>query len=153
MSQATVTPLGASPWGPRKVSFSLDACHDHVPLLRCLSGAQGSGAGGCPGCHGEGAGTTPPRGDTPLSKRGGVSWRGGRGERSELRPSKSRWLAASGREGQTGRQDLTPRRLCIRVGLPWSLGDQRRQLDEQPRSGRRPCILLQRGQWGHCSQA
>lgn len=34
---------------------------------------------------------------------------------------------------------------------PW--GEERSQPDDQLWAGERPCILLQRDQWGHCSQA
>lgn len=58
MSQATVTPLGASSWGTRKVSFSLDACRDREPLLQCLSGVrEGLGAAQALMVKGQG----PPR--------------------------------------------------------------------------------------------
>ena len=124
MSQATVTPLGASSWGTRKVSFSLDACRDRVPLLQCLSGVRDRGAGGAQTVTVKGQGPPHPEG-TPVIEEGWCQLAGVRGERSDLRPSKSHWLAASGREDQTGRQDLNPRGLRIRVGLPWSLGGRR----------------------------
>lgn len=111
-------PPGASSWGTRKVSFSRDACHEPVALLQCRGGVRGSGAGGsggCPGCRGGGIGTTLPRGNTPLLKRGGVGRRGCGGERSDPRPSESHWLAAPGKECQTGRRDPNPGGLRIRV--------------------------------------
>ena len=65
-----------------------------------------------------------------------------------------RWWGGTG-VGQRGVPPADPEWGCrSRPGAspePW--GEERSQPDDWLRAGECPCILLRRGQWGHCSQA